>query len=153
MNRAKKWAYPVAGLLLALGILFFPRAARSAQEGGSKQDQNQKTVHLIPSLEGSDLFHSYCASCHGADGKGDGPAAKALTAKVADLTTISKRNGGVFPAKRVERTIAGDDAILAHGSREMPIWGPIFHQVEQDRDLGHIRLRNVTQYIETIQQK
>ena len=79
--------------------------------------------------------------------------APALKTAVPDLTTIAKRNGGFFPVKRVERTITGDDFVMAHESREMPIWGPIFHQIEQDRDYGNIRLTNLTRYIETIQEK
>jgi hypothetical protein len=143
----------VLSLVVMLGIAIFLTAAQPLQEREPKSEKDNKAVHLIPSLEGSDLFHSYCASCHGTDGKGDGPAAKALVTKPADLTTIAKRNGGTFPAKRIEHTIAGDEVITAHGSPEMPIWGPIFHQIEQDRDLGNIRLRNLAKYIESIQQK
>ena len=46
-----------------------------------------------------------------------------------------------------------DDIIPAHGSKEMPIWGPIFHEIEFDRDLGNVRLENITQYVESIQRK
>lgn len=127
--------------------------AQSAQEGERKPEQDQKSILLIPLLEGSDLFHNYCTTCHGTDAKGTGPMAPALKSRVPDLTTIAKRNGGVFPVKQVERTISGENVITAHGSRKMPIWGPIFHQIEQDRDYGNIRMRNVTRYIETLQQK
>ena len=109
--------------------------------------------HLIASVEGPDLFRAYCASCHGEDGKGRGPAAAALKTNPADLTTIKRRNGGKFPTERVRQMIVGDDRLPAHGSREMPIWGPIFHQVESDRDWGYVRLDNLTKYLESIQQK
>jgi len=46
-----------------------------------------------------------------------------------------------------------DDLIPAHGSKEMPIWGPIFHEIEFDQDLCNVRLENVTKYLESIQQK
>jgi mono/diheme cytochrome c family protein len=108
---------------------------------------------LISSLEGPDLFHAYCSPCHGTDGTGNGPVAPALNTKVPDLTTLAKRHGGVFPSEHVRKVISGDDAVLAHGSREMPIWGEIFHQVERDRDYGHVRLTNVTKYVESIQVK
>ena len=68
-----------------------------------------------------------------------------------DLTRISERNGGRFPAERVKNYISGESDIFAHGSREMPIWGPIFRQVDRDYELGEIRLRNVTIYLESLQ--
>jgi len=46
-----------------------------------------------------------------------------------------------------------DDVPPPHGSREMPVWGPIFHQVEEDRDYGAIRVGNLLKYLESIQEK
>ena len=153
MKPIKIFALLVAGLAVVIGITLFLAVAGESQETQVKSQEDHGAVHLIPSLEGADLFRSYCASCHGADAKGGGPVPAALSAKVPDLTAISKRNGGTFPIKRIERVISGDETMTAHGSREMPIWGPIFHQVERDRDFGHVRLRNVTKYIESIQQQ
>lgn len=64
-----------------------------------------------------------CAVCHGKQGKGDGPFAEVLDVKVADLTTLSKQNGGVFPFARVYEIIDGEQIVKAHGPRDMPIWG------------------------------
>ena len=52
--------------------------------------------------------------------------APALKATVPDLTVIAKNNGGKFPVARVRRIIMGEGMIASHGSREMPVWGPIF---------------------------
>jgi len=117
-----------------------------------KRNSDEK-VTLIQSLKGPDLFRSYCASCHGREGKGDGPVAPALNSKVPDLTTIAQRHGGIFPDKWVTELIEGPKSVLAHGSREMPIWGPIFHQIENDHDYGQVRLKNVSDYLRSIQQK
>lgn len=68
-------------------------------------------------------FLSSCASCHGADAKGDGPVAAALKRRPADLTALAKNNNGVFPVQKIYRVIDGRDEIAGHGSREMPIWG------------------------------
>jgi mono/diheme cytochrome c family protein len=106
---------------------------------------------LIYSLKGPDLFREYCAGCHGLSGKGDGPAAPTLKAKVPDLTLLAKKGGGQFPAARVRDLIAGDEVVASHGSREMPIWGPIFHRVEEDRDFGNVRLENLAKYLKSIQ--
>ena len=109
---------------------------------------------LIYSVRGPDLYHAHCAPCHGSGGKGNGPAAAALNTKPADLTMLAKNNGGEFPTQRIRKFISGDEpTLLAHGSRKMPVWGPIFHQVEEDQDFGNVRLRNLIQYLETIQQK
>ena len=117
-----------------------------------KRNSDDK-VMLIQSLKGADLFRSYCASCHGREGKGHGPVAPALNAKVPDLTTIAQRHGGVFPEKWVTELIEGPKSVAAHGSREMPIWGPIFRQIENDHDYGQVRLKNVSDYLRSIQQK
>ena len=108
---------------------------------------------LVRSLKGPELFHAYCASCHGAAAHGDGPAASNLKTKVPDLTVLAKHNNGKFPALQVRDLIDGRPSVLSHGSRAMPVWGPIFHQVEEDRDFGEVRLTNLVKYLESIQQK
>jgi mono/diheme cytochrome c family protein len=108
---------------------------------------------LIYSVKGPDLFRAHCAACHGSDAAGNGPLASALKAKPADLTVLAKNNRGQFPSSRVRKAITGDDVLASHGSREMPIWGPIFHQIESDQDFANVRLKNLVKYVESIQQK
>jgi mono/diheme cytochrome c family protein len=146
----------LAILVLLAGVVSFPALrvlSALPQQKLPKSQVELQRERVIPSLEGPDLFHAYCAPCHGQDGKGNGPVAPALKANPPDLTTIAQRNGGRFPVPRVRSIIAGDQVITAHGSREMPIWGPIFHQIEWDRDFGNIRLENLTKYLESIQRK
>lgn len=105
-------------------------------------------------IDGARIYGQYCASCHGVKATGDGPTAAVLKAVVPDLTSIAKRNGGVFPLDRVQATIAGEKpAGLSHGSREMPLWGPIFSSDLSDRDYGKLRLFNVAKYLESLQRK
>lgn len=106
-------------------------------------------------VDGPGIFHTYCATCHGAEAHGDGPAAKALNRAVPDLTRLSQRNEGKFPAVHVRNTIlfGSDNLLPAHGSKVMPIWGPIFHEIEFDQDLGNVRLENIVKYLESIQRK
>lgn len=109
---------------------------------------------LIFSVRGPDLFKAHCATCHGLDGKGAGPVAEQLKTKPADLTVLAKKNAGKFPAERVGKFIDGEDkSIQVHGSREMPVWGPIFHQIEEDQDFGNVRIANLVRYLSGIQQK
>lgn len=68
-------------------------------------------------------YQNSCVLCHGADGKGNGSVVELLKKKPADLTTLSRKNGGVFPFDRVYATIDGREMVLGHGDREMPAWG------------------------------
>ena len=68
-------------------------------------------------------YLSSCASCHGEDGKGKGPFSDKLKTAPPDLTTLAKKNNGVFPAVAVYRSIDGRTLIESHDIREMPIWG------------------------------
>jgi hypothetical protein len=61
--------------------------------------------------------------------------------------------GWQLHAMKLSALFQGDKLVTAHGSQERPIWGPIFHKIEEDRDNGDIRLHDVARYIETIQQK
>jgi len=121
--------------------------------GQTKSEGQKEYERLIYSVKGPDLFRAHCAPCHGADGKGGGPVAPTLKTKPADLTVIAKNSGGKFPSARVLKIISGDEVLASHGSREMPIWGPIFHQIEVDQDFGNVRLQNLIKYLESIQQK
>jgi mono/diheme cytochrome c family protein len=134
---------------VALGAVVLGLVAWAAQAPPPRGGEERR---LISSLEGQALYHEYCAVCHGEQGKGDGPMARALKSPPADLTRIAIRNGGTFPLKKVERIISGDSPVEAgHGTREMPVWGPIFSQIAWDVDLGNIRVANLAKYIESLQ--
>jgi mono/diheme cytochrome c family protein len=122
----------------------------SAQEKESKPE----TVRLISSIQGPALYKAYCAVCHGSDGKGGGPMAQSLKVKPTDLTRISARNGGKFPLPRMEKIISGEEQLASgHGTRDMPIWGPIFSQIAWDQDLGRVRVDNLARYLRDMQAK
>jgi mono/diheme cytochrome c family protein len=71
-------------------------------------------------------YEGSCAVCHGATGKGGGPMASQLKTHTPDLTVLAKNNNGIFPFDRVYQIIDGRQALDAHGSREMPVWGRTF---------------------------
>jgi hypothetical protein len=92
--------------------------------------------------------------CHGKDGKGHGPAAAALKAPLSDLTTLAVRNQGRFSAKDVEDTILGRGKMTpAHGSEEMPIWGPVFRSMSAGEAGRDLRVTNLVKYLESMQKK
>jgi mono/diheme cytochrome c family protein len=100
---------------------------------------------------GQEMFRAYCAACHGAAAKGDGPAAPALKRPPADLTQLTKNAGGKFPVFRVYDVIRGDTAISGHGSNDMPVWGRVFRSMTGSDSLTHHRIGILTGYIESLQ--
>jgi len=113
----------------------------------------QPKYPAVESVDARPIFRAYCASCHGVDGKGHGSVSPALKSRVPDLTLLARRSGGQFPAARVRNILEGREAPSGHGSREMPIWGPVFHHVDGDVDMGHVRVENLVKYIESLQRK
>ncbi|MGA2416331.1 MAG: c-type cytochrome [Candidatus Sulfotelmatobacter sp.] len=138
---------------LILSSLLLLSVAGLAQSSKDSGPSNLDRPARIP-VEGAKIFQSYCAACHGADGRGHGPAAVALKRAPADLTLIAQRNHGRFPYLRIKQVITGaSPGLLAHGDREMPIWGPIFHEIEADQDWGEVRIEAITQLLQSMQQK
>jgi mono/diheme cytochrome c family protein len=108
----------------------------------------------VTSVEGATLFKSYCAVCHGLDAKGGGPMASALKSKMPDLTKLAASKRGKFPLADVQQIISGEkESRKGHGTQLMPVWGPVFSQVDNDRDMGRVRILNLAQYIESLQAK
>ena len=97
--------------------------------GASERSRDEERARI---QAGGELFASYCASCHGRDARGKGPVASALTVPPADLTRIAARRGGRFEASEVAAYIDGRTDVLAHGRREMPVWGRIFDDRNQN---------------------
>ena len=106
----------------------------------------------ISAARGPEMFRGYCAVCHGVDGQGGGPAADSLKKRPADLTQLSRKNGGKFPTVRVANVIQGDDVVASHGSRDMPIWGSVFRTLG-DRASVKLRVQNLTAYLESLQRQ
>lgn len=136
------------GLTVLGAVLFGPPTP--AQD----RQPSPENTRLIDSIQGVALYKAYCAVCHGSDGKGNGPMAPSLKTRPTDLTHISARNGGKFPMARIERIVSGEERLPAsHGTREMPVWGPIFSQVAWDLDLGRVRIDNLVRYLKQRQVK
>jgi len=107
-------------------------------------------------------YEASCAVCHGMDGKGDGMVVAALKVKPSDLTILTKNNGGVFPLDRVVGVIDGRAQILAHGTRDMPIWGTRYSVLAAEHyfdipydqeEYVRAQVLSLTDYIYRIQQK
>lgn len=105
-------------------------------------------------------YRNSCAMCHGEDGKGDGPLANDLYKAPADLTRLSERNGGEFPAWLVFATIDGRHAANQRDYRDMPIWGERFLE-DEARKYGPNaaeavttkRILQLTKYVQSLQER
>lgn len=123
----------------------------------------QSTVNNAdrPPRGGTELYGRHCASCHGEDGKGHGPKATTLSPPPTDLTTIAKNNVGVFPRATIEDVLMNGGKWKGHGSKGMPVWGPIFRSLRDehtnpaltDEQLAIARVQNIVTYLESIQVK
>lgn len=107
----------------------------------------------VDGVAGSYAFRTHCASCHGTDGKGEGPMTANLRFQPPDLTLIAKRNGGSFPAERVYRIVDGRNPLKGHGGSDMPIWGDAFKNADTGYDEAHAkaRVQSVVDYLKTLQ--
>ncbi len=132
-------------------LLCFGVAARSAY--GQATEVKKEPIGMTSAASGSEMFHSYCAPCHGKEGKGDGPAATALKNPPANLSLLAKKNNGKFPADHIANILRSGVA-GAHGSTDMPVWGPLFSQVSGRNDaVVQMRIANLVHYLETMQEK
>ncbi len=136
--------------------LFFASAAAALVLTMGYADQPKGKL-LIPApktdpTNGKLMFTSYCAPCHGADGRGNGPVASALKAPPTDLTGLAKANHGKYPDNHIVSVLRFGTSVGAHGSAQMPVWGTVFTKMSklnpQERDL---RTANLSRYLQSIQ--
>lgn len=145
VSSSRRFLHVAGAAFTALAIVAASAPAASAQKIVRKDAQR------IESVQGVDTFNAYCAVCHGKTAKGDGPAAKALTKAPADLTTIAKRHGGNFSRSDVEDVILGKQVMVSHGTRDMPIWGPVLQSISPDNSFVKLRVANLLDYLKSIQ--
>ena len=138
------------GLCIAIAGLLFGAvlAGSTAEQSVSGQSKPPKQ----DSNSGQYLYRSFCASCHGESGRGDGPASVTLKAPLADLTMIAARAGGVFRREEVTRIVDGRQPMLSHDT-EMPRWGQVLRSLEGDNDRAiRQRIDALVKYLESMQQ-
>jgi mono/diheme cytochrome c family protein len=140
------------GIALSITLLFAGIASGLAQEK-EKTVKKEPIQHTSPA-SGEEMFNSYCAACHGKDAKGGGPAAADLKAAPPDLTTLAKRHDGKYPEDYVASVLRNGTKAPAHGSPDMPVWGPLFATVSgRDQSVVNMRISNLVRYLESLQVK
>jgi mono/diheme cytochrome c family protein len=150
--------FAVVVTVLAISILLSAQTSSSTQSAAGKPQRATKLTKIpasyTPPSSGKAMYTAYCTSCHGEAGRGDGPAVSALKVQPTNLTLLAAKNHGIFPDSTVAAVLRGDNAAPAHGSKEMPVWGPVFlHMSKQDTGQMQMRVHNLTLYLGSIQQK
>lgn len=135
-------------MLTVAAVLVMAPSLGWAQAGKPAPTIKREAAKPTSSSDGAQMFLSYCSPCHGKLGRGDGPAAPALKARPSDLTQLKKNHGGTYSTKDFEEKINGMAMTPAHGTTEMPIWGPIFREIAGSPEL---RLFNLKKYIDAMQ--
>jgi Cytochrome C oxidase, cbb3-type, subunit III len=106
---------------------------------------------------GEALYRRYCASCHGLQGRGDGPLAETLKRRPSDLTQLAKQGGGQLDEPKLLSFIDGRRSVKEHGPREMPVWGAVFDEelkTQAYREYaGLLQSRVLADYVKSIQEK
>ena len=142
-----------------IAFLFLPVLAAALLVGSLGWGQEKTTIKKTPitqsnSTSGKQMFADYCAPCHGLSAKGDGPAAAALKTPPADLTQLAKKNNGKFPMDHVMNDLRQGSSLSAHGSSDMPVWGPLFKSLDTTNPvMVDQRIHNLSVYIESLQAK
>jgi mono/diheme cytochrome c family protein len=138
---------------LGWGIPLVLAAAATLTAGGQGPRGTTEPPLVLRSTYGQDLFKFYCSNCHGTDGRGSSPRSS-LQKPPPDLTTLSRRNGNVFPRERVRTTVTrgGTAESPGHGTNEMPVWGAIFRGLDPSDTMVEVRIGNLVQYLESIQE-
>jgi len=141
--------------MMLLGVLVVAAGLCLAQDNTAQKPVVKSTpIKQTSPVSGKEMFTKYCAPCHGVDGKGNGPAASAMKSQPTDLTQLALKNNGKFPADRINSTLKFGNGPGAHGSADMPVWGPLFQSLDKFHDtVVQQRISNLITYIETLQAK
>lgn len=142
--------------MILLGMLVVAASVCLAQTNtDQKPVVKQTAIKQTSASSGKEMFSQYCAPCHGVQGKGNGPAASAMKSQPTDLTQLARKNNGNFPANHIASVLKfGEGTADAHGSADMPVWGPLFQSLDKFHDTGvQQRVSNLVSYIETLQAK
>jgi mono/diheme cytochrome c family protein len=135
-------------ILLGIAMLVAPGPSLLS----SQQTKSESAKRKPDLVSGETTFIQYCASCHGKTGKGDGPAASAMKTPPPDLTTLTRRNEGKFPAGYVSALLKFGRNFASHGSTEMPVWGTRFRSLDPANDsTGQKHIDDVVAYINSLQ--
>jgi mono/diheme cytochrome c family protein len=147
------------GLALAGMLLAATASTTLLGQGDTPSDQKtEKTMKKVPISHskpesGAQMWKDYCAACHGTSGAGDGPAGEILKSPPADLSLLARQNNGKFPAGHFASVLKFGSGGHAHGTSDMPLWGSMFRSQGASQGVVDLRIHNLTEFVESLQQK
>jgi mono/diheme cytochrome c family protein len=139
-------------------VAFVAGLLATAAFGIAQTNTQIKQVPMQPTspASGKQMYATYCAVCHGVDGRGHGPAAAALKVPPTNLATLAKENGGKFPGAHIYSVLQFGMETPAHGSKDMPVWSPVLRTLGQGSPSPemeeHQRIANLTNYLKSMQE-
>lgn len=146
---------PMKHVFRVLILSTFLTVAGCAGDEAPQEETSMADEEAVDQIaHGQQLYEAFCASCHGPEGKGNGPVSDALTTRPADLTRLAVDNGGAFPTDSVYAYIDGREFVQAHGTREMPVWGNIWSEVAGEPvrpEEVEQRINELVEYLRTLQ--
>ena len=146
---------PKASVVTAAVLAVLLLASIGAPPAAAQEPVAQPQAEMRQRVTGAEVFRTYCATCHGPSGRGDGPLASSMRRRPANLTEIAKRNGGEYPSEIVFRTIDGRTPVRGHGGPDMPVWGDAFARSHYGGDAAAVkdRIDSLVDFIRTLQLK
>jgi len=112
----------------------------------------RENATYVPPTDGRAMYQLYCASCHGFDGRGYGPALGGLSEHPVDLTRLAARNDGQFPAHHVRYVLLDSGPTSAHAT-DMPTWSAILTEMNRDNPgTQMLRVRNLSDHLKSLQE-
>lgn len=144
MLRRTSWKLALRSAVVLVGAVAVCGASAGQSSPPDKIDRSAAN-------RGELTFKTYCASCHGSQARGDGPLAKDLKIKPANLTELSKRNDGVFPFEMVTKTIDHGRSVRGHGTEDMPAWGDAFKMTSQTEAEANAKVTELANFLWSIQ--
>jgi len=115
--------------------------------------QGPLTYQDIALKDGHEMYDQLCAVCHGVTGRGDGPAAPALSSPVPDLTQFGAGTGSQYH-EQLESVISGLNRTVHKDIVGMPLWFREFQYVRRDK-FGHprttyanLKIHSLAEYVE-----
>jgi mono/diheme cytochrome c family protein len=148
-KRKKDPMFALKAILLYTALAAVLGISRAQEKSDQKHRARQPNT-----LSGKETFLKYCASCHGEDAKGKGPASIALKPQPSDLTTLARRHDGKYPLGYVAAVVKFGRNVAAHLSDDIPVWGSRFRDLDTTKDpTGQLHVDDVVAYIESLQAK
>jgi mono/diheme cytochrome c family protein len=133
-----------AAVCLSAVLAWTAASDGSLQERPPREDYNS----------GAYLYRTFCATCHGDSGKGDGPVADLAVRRPSDLTALARTHGGTYPRNEVMAVLENNPPVAGHEPPAMPNWGNVLKTTAgDDARIVRRRLDALVDHVATLQQK